>query len=449
MGVLRRKSPLFQRKSSRNVSAIEAEVEDVVQRSPFLGAVAEHQQQQQQQQQSALPKEVERVSSDSRMPAAFSRKELQLGQLLGTGSFSAVHSVSGYNLTADKKCNSRNSRPGSCNSKKCKQKKRSFSSSSFSDDSCSCSIGSPSSASFFLGSFRQHQQQCANRRVVLLKSTFEATETSRYAVKMVKKELKNKPHFRRAAVDLIVEAKYLAALDHPNIINLRGIAIGESSGFVDGYDGFFIILDRLHETLEGRIDSWKQYPRGSLQHQHDLLILQAEYALQLGNALVYLHDRRIMFRDLKPSNVGFLSEDPYRVQLFDFGLCRELPRESNSNSNDNDSMLFRMSWAGTYLYMASEVVNQQTYNLKCDVYSWAFLFHEMIALARPFGNYSKSEHKEFVCEIGQRPSVVHYNLPLSLQELLRQAWAHDPKMRSSMRQACQQLEPILRGLRCQ
>ena len=71
MGVLRRKSPLFRRKSSRNVSAIETEVDYIVQRSPFL-----------KDAEARAQTEAEANARAISMPT-FLRKEFQTGSLLG------------------------------------------------------------------------------------------------------------------------------------------------------------------------------------------------------------------------------------------------------------------------------------------------------------------------------------------------------------------------------
>jgi serine/threonine protein kinase len=44
--------------------------------------------------------------------------------------------------------------------------------------------------------------------------------------------------------------------------------------------------------------------------------------VEIASGLAYLHSKGVIFRDLKPNNIGFLNG---RVQLFDFGLSRELP----------------------------------------------------------------------------------------------------------------------------
>lgn len=403
MGVLRRKSLLFRRKSSRNVSAIEAQVDYIVERSPFL-----------LEEETRAQHEEGNAAAAAAATPTFRRKEYQTGSLLGTGSFSKVHAIIGFKLSSN-------------SSRKLSKEQRQLISSS------TCSEGSSTHVAFEPRELSEHS------RNKLTRSAFDSAGEARYAVKFVKKELtKNSGAFRNAAADLIVEAKYLSALDHPNILKVRGMASEGSAGFFDGHDGFFFIMDRLQETLVDRIQRWKEEPGRSNSVR---LARQASYALQIADALAYLHDRRILFRDLKPSNVGFRAEDPSTVQLFDFGLCRELPASDDTYQDDE---AFQMSGAGTYLYMAPEISTAKRYNLKADVFSWGLLFHEMMTLERPFAEFTYAEHKEFVCEIGQRPSLTdHGIIPASLQTLLRQAWEQDPTERITMRQVCQQLQPIV------
>ncbi|CAB9510126.1 Probable LIM domain-containing serine/threonine-protein kinase DDB [Seminavis robusta] len=401
-----------------DVSAIEAEVDGVVQQSPFL-----------------LAAETDEEEPPSISPAIFQRKEVKIGALLGSGSFSKVHEVVGYKLAGSKK-----KQPSSQSS----QWYASLVPSSLSSD-----VGVVPTLE---DTSPQDRDRTEQRRLALSESTLDCGGKSRYAIKFIKKELSKNPRaFNSAAADLILEAKYMAALDHPNILKLRGLATGGSAGFLRGHDGFFVIVDRLQETLADRMLCWedenplndtRRWRQGKLP-KDKLLPLKMDYAYQIADALAYLHKRRILFRDLKPMNCGFNSREGHTVQLFDFGLCRELPSDSDSDFEDNEH--FHMSGAGTYCYMAPEIFNSKRYNLKADVFSWSIVFHEMIAQRRSFDHYSESEHKEFVCEVGQRPSLTEYNLPESLQTLLSQAWEQDPAQRLTMQEVCRQLMPLVRS----
>ena len=140
--------------------------------------------------------------------------------------------------------------------------------------------------------------------------------------------------------------------------------------------------------------------------------------------------------DLKPSNVGFKADDT--VQLFDFGLCRQLP-DATSRGEDET---FLMSGVGTRRYMAPEVCNSNCYNLKADCFSWSMLVVEMLTLHKPYPQYSSEQHAEYVCKQGERPVLTQYGIPPVLQHLLEQAWAHDVRARISMKVICDELESL-------
>jgi hypothetical protein len=76
---------------------------------------------------------------------------------------------------------------------------------------------------------------------------------SRYAVKHLTPRINKDPQLVwTAMIDLVVETRILASLEHPHIIKLR--AVGDEYPFTKN---FFIILDRLSETLKSRIHVWK------------------------------------------------------------------------------------------------------------------------------------------------------------------------------------------------
>lgn len=189
----------------------------------------------------------------------------------------------------------------------------------------------------------------------------------RYAMKHLKARLlRQGENFRLAAAELAVEAHMLASFDHPNVMKIRGWAANGVASYTDGrHDSFFLLLDRLDETLDQRIAHWQKQPLAAHHHQsspnsgnivsdllrrfsistvaedpavaHEQAMVQRQQerameslhlekigiCVEISSALAYLHSKGVIFRDLKPNNIGFLSG---RVQLFDFGLSRELPR---------------------------------------------------------------------------------------------------------------------------
>lgn len=80
---------------------------------------------------------------------------------------------------------------------------------------------------------------------------------SRYALKQLKPTNSQK-HIEQGLIDLSLEAKFLANLNHPSIIRLRGLSGTPLS------PSFGLVLDRLYMTLEDQMDEWTATKKKSM-----------------------------------------------------------------------------------------------------------------------------------------------------------------------------------------
>jgi serine/threonine protein kinase len=235
------------------------------------------------------------------------------------------------------------------------------------------------------------------------------------------------------AKDLVMEAHFLSALDHVNIIKLRGWSAAGIAGFAatGRADGFFLILDRLGGTLAKKISIWREdvkarkgIMKGRYSMKNQLFQERLQASIDVCSAVKYLHERRILFRDLKPANVGFDAEGVLKV--FDFGLAVEIPYHADPETT------FKLAGnTGTSRYMAVEVIRKEPYNLKADVFSYSILLWEILALCKPYEGLLGNQVKESVSIFGERPSVPR-SWPVAIRRLLRRGWSESISNRPTM-----------------
>ena len=99
-----------------------------------------------------------------------------------------------------------------------------------------------------------------------------------------------------------------------------------------------------------------------------------------------------------------------------------------------DGQFYEMSGGtGSRRFMAPEVALGEPYNLSADIYSFAILLWELVALDKAFGKLSQEDHKELVIKQNERPTLKKEWTP-AVQQLLNSCWDRNPLNRISSKE---------------
>lgn len=345
------------------------------------------------------------------MTQPFSRSEVKKGRLLGSGGFSSVYEIEGFQP----------------------------------DEVLSAGVTQVEEVSRQFLTEHPMRQCEANKK-------HSRPAIPRYAVKHLRHSLTRDPErFERAAIDLVLEGQLLLAMDHPHIISIRGWSYEGPDAYRSGkYSDYFLILDRLAETAEIRIEKWRSSLRKYRSRQafpwcrkkyetkiQNLLRDRINTARCVASAIEYMHDRRVIHRDVKTANLGFDVHN--EVKIFDFGLSRMLPDESEKDENG----AYSMSRVGTRIYMAPEVRHKQPYNLSADVYSFGVVLWELLSLSTATDSMIRARSALERYDSGGDWLPICPCWPLVIQDTIRQCLSDDPADRPCIGEVCMVLRDVL------
>jgi serine/threonine protein kinase/membrane-associated phospholipid phosphatase len=171
-----------------------------------------------------------------------------------------------------------------------------------------------------------------------------------------------------------VEAKAVAAMNHPNIVTIHGVEEDRGTHFI------------AMELVDGRTLR-ELIPRGGMPMREFFRIAE-----QLTEAVAYAHDSGITHRDLKPDNVMVTTSG--HVKVLDFGLAKLVDKPAQdtfdgatlvdgvnlpaSNLTEDGALL------GTIPYMSPEHVNGRGVDHRSDLFALGIILYEMLTGERPF-----------------------------------------------------------------
>jgi serine/threonine protein kinase len=221
------------------------------------------------------------------------------------------------------------------------------------------------------------------------------------ALKLVEPDVARDPVVRER---LRREARAVASLDHPNVVPLY--EAGEEDGNV------YIVTRWIEGTELGTLIQ-RDGPLPSGQ--------AARVAAQIASALEIAHERGLIHRDVKPSNVILTSEG--HVYLTDFGLAKRA--ETAPGLTAADQIL------GTVDYVAPEVIEGGEPDARSDIYSLGCLLFEMLSGEPPFAEHKGGMAKMWAHVNAPTPSLRERrpDVPAELEDLVRRAIAKAPEAR--------------------
>ncbi|KAK1264245.1 Mitogen-activated protein kinase kinase kinase 1 [Acorus gramineus] len=196
------------------------------------------------------------------------------------------------------------------------------------------------------------------------------------------------------------EIALLSQFEHENIVQYLGTEKDKEEA-------------KLHIFLE-------LVTQGSLAKTYERYRLRdsqvSAYTRQILNGLRYLHDRKVVHRDIKCANL--LVDANGSVKLADFGLAKEV---TNING--------LKSCKGSVYWMAPEVVKSQPYGPAADIWSLGCTVLEMLTHQIPYPNM---EWPSALFKIGRgEPPSIPSDLSREARDFIRQCVQVNSALRPS------------------
>ncbi|XP_023988967.1 mitogen-activated protein kinase kinase kinase 11 isoform X2 [Physeter macrocephalus] len=216
------------------------------------------------------------------------------------------------------------------------------------------------------------------------------------------------------------EARLFAMLAHPNIIALKAVCLEEPN--------LCLVMEYAAGGPLSRALAGRRVP------PHVLV----NWAVQIARGMHYLHCEAlvpVIHRDLKSNNILLLQPiegddmEHKTLKITDFGLAREWHKTT------------QMSAAGTYAWMAPEVIKASTFSKGSDVWSFGVLLWELLTGEVPYRGIDCLAVAYGVA-VNKLTLPIPSTCPEPFAQLMADCWAQDPHRRPDFASILQQLEAL-------
>eukprot|EP00163_Fabomonas_tropica_P010422 TRINITY_DN2054_c0_g1_i3.p1 TRINITY_DN2054_c0_g1~~TRINITY_DN2054_c0_g1_i3.p1 ORF type:complete len:1170 (-),score=362.91 TRINITY_DN2054_c0_g1_i3:186-3695(-) len=202
------------------------------------------------------------------------------------------------------------------------------------------------------------------------------------------------------------EVQVLGSLRHPNCVLFMGACVEKPNLCIITE---FMSSGSLYDIL----------------HNEDIhldLSLMISFARDAAKGMNYLHNasRPIIHRDLKSLNL--LVDDKMVLKVADFGLANVKDEVSAEDSSDMA--------AGSFYWMAPEVIKTGQWTSKADVYSYGITLYEIFTRKDPYEGMNPIAVMHGVSHDQLRPSLPN-TVPPNIVKLIHRCWSEHPDARPS------------------
>ncbi len=212
------------------------------------------------------------------------------------------------------------------------------------------------------------------------------------------------------------EAQILASVNHPNIAAIHGL---ETSNGVHA-----LVLELIEgPTLADRIAS------GPIAVDDAVVI-----ARQIAEALEAAHERGVVHRDLKPTNIKLRPDGT--VKLLDFGLAKMLQTEDTSRPDapgsptlTSRSLVDRGVILGTPAYVSPEQARGEEAGRRSDIWAFGVVLYEMLSRERAFHGENASDTIAAVLRQDINWAALDASTPDALRQLMSRCLDRDVRRR--------------------
>ncbi|XP_045401510.1 dual specificity testis-specific protein kinase 2 [Lemur catta] len=220
--------------------------------------------------------------------------------------------------------------------------------------------------------------------------------------------------------NMLKEVQLMNRLSHPNILRFMGVCVhqGQLHALTE-----YINSGNLEQLLDSNL--------------HLPWTVRVKLAYDIAVGLSYLHFKGIFHRDLTSKNCLIKrDENGYSAVVADFGLAEKIPDVSMGCE--------KLAVVGSPFWMAPEVLRDEPYNEKADVFSYGIILCEIIARIQADPDYLPRT-ENFGLDYDAFQHMVG-DCPPDFLQLTFNCCNMDPKLRPSFVEIGKTLEEILSRL---